>query len=279
MNVTLGSFTGVGGMPIHTISHEIFEPYADIILVHGYAEHSARYEHVIRALLDAQFAVFALDHRGHGRSGGTLGLVDRWEHLVGDLETYVRSVRDVQKAEPRPLFMIGHSMGALAVIDFLARQSSEVDGAVMSGLALVPTVQVPGPVLALSSILSRLSPTLPVAPLESKYVSRDPQVVAAYDADPFVYHGKVMARTGNELLAAAGKVRARLDSVDQPVLFISGDADKLTSPEGTDLAFEAVSSSDKKRKHYAGLYHEVFNEPERETVLADTIAWLEKHLA
>ncbi len=274
MNLELGSLTGVGGTRIHTIHAAAEAPRADAVIVHGYAEHSARYGAVMAALLDKGFAVHALDHRGHGRSGDKLGLIDHWESLLRDLEAFLASVR-VGKPDDSKLVMVGHSMGALATAHVLERHNVQIDAAVLSAIPLVPTVEVSPVLLSVSSIVARLAPTVPVADLDSSHVSRDPEVVAAYDNDPFVYHGKFMARTGDELLKATDWSKDHLGDIDQPALFMTGTADKITSPDGTDLAFEGASSADKEVKHYDGLYHEIFNEPEQETTIADAVDFLD----
>ncbi|KAA0234498.1 MAG: lysophospholipase [Actinobacteria bacterium] len=272
-----GGFRGEGGVPIHTVAWPLPGARADVVVVHGYAEHAGRYEHVAAALVGAGFSAHALDQRGHGRSGGSLGEIDSWARLVGDLESFISSVRSSQETK-RPLFLVGHSMGALATATVLARRRVEVDAAVMSGIPLVQKVETSPLVIPLMKLMSRVTPRLPITALEADYISRDPDVVEAYVSDPFVYRGKINARTGTGILAATDWLRNHLGDIDQPVLFLCGTDDKLTAAEGSTIAYEGVASSDKNIERYEGLYHEVFNEPERETVLSDMLSWLEKHV-
>ncbi len=276
MRCDINGFKGARGVPIHTVSRTVDEPRADVILLHGYGEHSARYEHVMAALNDAGYNVFALDHRGHGRSGDSLGMIDSFDNLLADVETFVRNIA-VNQSEKRPIMVIGHSMGGLAALCVLARHRVDIDRAVVSAPAIIPTVKVSGLVLELASVLSRFVPSMPVTALDPSLVSRDPDVVAAYEADPFVYHGKVLARTGNEMLEAGDWIREHFAEIDQPLLILTGTADELTSPEGSTITFEGISSTDKRIEFYDGLFHEVFNEPEQEKVIADLVDFLQDH--
>lgn len=114
--------------------------------------------------------------------------------------------------------------------------------------------------------------------LDSSAISRDPEVVRAYDEDPLVFRGKLPARTGAEILRATEIVSHRLDRLTVPTLVLHGTADALAAPDSADLIEQHAATPDLTVNRYPGLYHEVFNEPEQETVLTDLTTWLHQHL-
>jgi alpha-beta hydrolase superfamily lysophospholipase len=124
-------------------------------------------------------------------------------------------------------------------------------------------------------VLSALVPDLGVASLDAEdKISRDPDVVRSYRDDPLVHRGKIKARTGAEILAVMQGLPARLRRLSVPLLVLHGTDDQICPPAGSVMVLEAVSSTDKTLRRYPGLYHEVFNEPEREQILTDLISWL-----
>jgi alpha-beta hydrolase superfamily lysophospholipase len=133
-------------------------------------------------------------------------------------------------------------------------------------------------VITMSKLLSTIVPKLGVEDIDASTISRDPEVVRSYDEDPLVYRGKTTARLGAELLKGMQRVQAEALKITTPVLIMQGGDDKLVDPDDGPLLFDLVGSSDKKLKIYPGLYHEIFNEPERDQVFADMEAWLEAHI-
>lgn len=251
------------------------EPKAVVLLVHGAAEHTGRYDEFARKLVNAGYAVYGLDHHGHGKSAGTPGNIGRMSALTDDLHA-LRAIAENAHPE-KPVFIVGHSLGGLITLDYLVTKGEGgVRGAVLSGAAVDPSV---GSAIerAMAPVLSALVPNLPIVDLGADNISRDPQVVAAYRADPLVYNGKVRARTGAEVLKAIARVSAGLPSLTLPVLILHGSEDKLADPAGGQLIHDTIGSPDNTLKIYDGLYHEIFNEPEQDDVIADVIAWLDVH--
>ncbi len=249
---------------------------AVLIISHGYAEHSGRYAHVAEHLVARGIAVCALDHRGHGRSEGERANVKVFREYITDLCRFVDSLRVEYPAVPR--YLLGHSMGGAIALQFTLEYPEKLLGLVLSGAYLRNAVNVPAPLLAISSLLSRFLPGLPVQALDTKALSRDENVVAAYENDPLVYQGKAKARLGTELLAAGPYLLARMESVHLPVLIMHGGADRIASAEGSRELYEGIGSSDKTLKIYEGFYHEIFNEIGKEQVLEDLSNWLEQRL-
>jgi acylglycerol lipase len=178
----------------------------------------------------------------------------------------------------RPVFLIGHSMGGLIGAAHLLENQEAFKGAVLSG----PSVKIPDnisqAVIFIGKVLSALIPKAGILALDPSGVSRDPAVVRAYVDDPLVHAGKITARLGAELLKTMRHVAAEVGRIRLPILILQGGADKLVDPAGARMLYALVGSTDKTLKVYEGLYHEVYNEPERQQVLHDVQAWLGRHL-
>jgi acylglycerol lipase len=264
---------------------------AVVVIVHGLHEHSARYAHVGARLAAAGLAVYAADHRGHGRSDGRRANIERMTLIVEDLNSFVRFA--IERHPGLPVFMVGHSLGGLIALHYATEPGATEPGATELGAtepgALLDGLVVSGPAVEalagsalqrrLAGVLSTLVPNLGVVAIDAdQKISRDPEVVRAYRADPLVYRGKVKARTGAEMLATMEGLPARLPRLSIPLLLLHGTDDRICAPAGSAMVHEAVSSPDKTLRQYQGLYHEVFNEPEREAILTDLLSWLNQHL-
>ncbi len=249
---------------------------AVVVIVHGLHEHSARYAHVGARLAGAGFAAYAADQRGHGRSDGRRANLERMALIVADLGSFVRFA--AERHGGLPVFMVGHSLGGLIALQYATEPGTSLEGLVLSGPLVAVTV---GSALlkSLAGVLSAVVPDLGVATLDAEEkISRDPEVVRAYREDPLVYRGKVKARTGAEILVTTQRLPARLPQLSVPLLLLHGADDLICAPAGSTMVHDRVSSADKTLRRYQGLYHEVFNEPERGEVLTDLVRWLEQHL-
>jgi alpha-beta hydrolase superfamily lysophospholipase len=252
------------------------DPRAVVVLAHGLGEHSGRYASLARHCTDRGFAVCALDHHGHGKSEGLAGHVERFSVYLDGVRELVAHVRE--ELPGLPMFMLGHSMGGLIAATFMRESQSAFRGCVLSGPALLSDAAPNAIVLWLNRLISSLAPTVPMIGLDPAGVSRDPEVVRAYVSDPLVHHGKLSARLIAELMATMGATLAAASEILLPLLIMHGEADVLTSPSGSREFYASVASVDKTLKLYPGLYHEIFNEPERDAVLADMTDWLEGRL-
>ena len=268
-------FPGAGGVEIFTRTWPAAdrgEPRAAIVLAHGASEHSGRYGHVAARLNEAGYAVFALDHRGHGRSAGPRALVDRMSNVVADLDTLVS--RAAQAHPGTPVYLLGHSMGGCIAVSYVQSHQERLSGLILSG-PLAALEAAPLPLRLLAALLSRFAPRAGVVSIDSGQVSRDPAVVQDYRDDPLNYHGKLPARTVVELARAIERFPDAVGSVSLPTLIVYGTADGLAPPAGSIMLSERLGSSDLTLIPYEGLYHEVFNEPEQARVLDDVVAWLD----
>ena len=252
-------------------------PRAVVLLAHGYAEHAGRYDHVAKRLTDAGYALYAIDHWGHGRSDGTPGFVPRFSAFTDGMAELLTLV-EVNHADT-PRLLLGHSMGGLIATLFLIERQQAFVAAALSGPAILPAAPPSRFTVWISRFLSRFFPRLGVLALDASGVSRDPAVVAAYQADPLVYPGKIGARLGKEFMDAMAAAQAGAPTITLPILIQHGEADRLTAPDGSRYLFEHVSSADKTLKIYPGLFHEIYNEPEQDAVLDDLLGWLDAHIA
>jgi alpha-beta hydrolase superfamily lysophospholipase len=251
------------------------EVRAALLLVHGLAEHSGRYMNLVERFVPMGYAIYGIDHLGHGRSEGLRLVVERFTDYTDPLEAFRDRIRVWQPE--RPVFLVGHSMGGLIGATHLLSHQEAYAGAVLSGPAVKAPGNLPKAMILAGKVISVLAPRLGLVPLDAEGVSRDPAVVQAYCADPLVCRGKVTARLGAEMLRAMERLLAEARRITLPLLIVQGGADRLVDPAGARMLCDAVGSSDRKLIVYEGLYHEVFNEPERDRVFADLQTWLEAH--
>lgn len=250
-------------------------PGAGVIVVHGLAEHSGRYHKLAEYLAGKGYAVYGYDHFGHGQSLGRRCYVNRFSQYPEDLGSYVSFI---QKQSPGlPLFLLGHSMGALVMADYAAGAPG-VAGLIFSSPLIQAGSSVGAAAKNMAKILSRLLPWLGVSSIEADAISRDAAVVSAYIHDPLVYRGKITARLGAELLTRLDGGLDRMSQIRLPSLFLHGTEDRLADPEGSRLAYQRLASKDKTLRLYPGLFHETMNEPEGAQVMEDIVYWLKCHL-
>lgn len=276
MRIAEGFLAGTGGRQIfwQTWSPES-EPRAAIVIVHGASEHSGRYRHVSEALVADGYAVYALDHRGHGRSDGPRALIDRLASAVADVD---RLVSEVRAEHPElPIVMLGHSMGGTVALSYTIRHQERLTALILSG-PLAALEAAPAPLRLLGRLLSVLAPTLPLIDIDASQVSRDPEVVRVYEADPLNHHGKLPARTVAELARAIDGFPEAVTTITLPVLILYGTDDGLAPPSGARMLERRIASADKTTIAYPGLFHEILNEPERDAVLTDIRGWLAERL-
>jgi alpha-beta hydrolase superfamily lysophospholipase len=267
-----GRFAGAGELRIYWQAWlPDHSPRAIVLIAHGGAEHGGRYAWTAGQLVARGYAVYAIDHRGHGRSAGPRAYVDRIDNAVSDLHELAELARE--RHPEAPLFLLGHSMGGLIALSYALRHQDRLTGLVLSAPLAVLDAN-PATRLA-SRLLSATAPRLPVYKIDGATVSRDPEVVRAYDEDPLNHRGMLPARTVGELAATAATFRDRLPELRLPVLTVYGTGDRLVDNAGSILVDERSGSADSTLIAYDGLYHEVLNEPERDRVLADVAGWID----
>lgn len=260
----------------NAIFYQSWQPDTDsraiVLLVHGLAEHSSRYQEFAEYLVSQDYLVAALDLPGHGQSHGGKAYFNRFS----DHQYAVEQLRQLfaQRYPSKKIFLLGHSMGGLVSSSVMLDAQQHYAGCILSGAALKTALQPPAIQIWLINLLSRLLPRLGVMQLDSAAVSRDPEVVKAYLDDPLVYGGKVSARCAAEMFKAMQRVKAQNAQIEIPLLVLHGEADDLTAPEGSRELYNNVSSQDKTLRIYPQLYHEILNEAERDQVYGDIVEWL-----
>ena len=271
------NFDGVGGV---RIVYDVWTPdtpaRAVVVLSHGLGEYARRYDHVAQRFGEAGLVTYALDHRGHGRSGGKRMLVRDITEFTADFDTLV----GIAKREHPALkcIVLGHSMGGGIVFAYGVERPDNYDLMVLSGPAVAAQDLVHPAMALVAKGLGALVPGLPVQELDESLISRDPAVVEAYRTDPLVYHGRVPAGVGRALLQVGETMPQRAPALTAPLLVVHGSDDGLIPVDGSRRLVDCVGSTDVELKVYPGLYHEVFNEPERNQVLDDVVSWITKRL-
>jgi alpha-beta hydrolase superfamily lysophospholipase len=169
-------------------------------------------------------------------------------------------------------------MGGLITSYYLLDHQDKFKGAVISAPAIEIGESVSPATITMGKILSKILPKMGLLALDATAISRDPKVVEVYVNDPLVFHGKTPARLAAEMLSAMMRVGEEVGTISLPFIVLQGAEDKLVAPSGAQMLYDKAGSSNKTLKIYDGLYHEVFNEPERELVLTDVETWLEAQL-
>ena len=274
-----GTFQGVGGLDLYYQSwYPEGKVRAILAILHGLGGHSDRYNNIVQHLLPKQYAVYALDLRGHGRSLGQRGYINAWSEFCEDLGAFLQLI---QTQNPGcPIFLLGHSLGGVIVLDYILRypqQASVLQGAI----ALAPTlgrVGVSTIRVLLGKMLSRVWPRFTLnTGIDLSAGSRDQQVLAA-SAQDTLRHTLATARLATEFFATVDWINAHAADWQLPLLILHGGADRVALPAGSDIFYQRVNCKDKLRIEYPGAYHEIQSDLNYREVLADLEDWLEQHL-
>lgn len=276
---TTGVFKNSAGIDIFHQRWMVENPRGAVLIIHGLGEHSGRYGHLLDAMTDTQACFFALDHQGHGRSGGKRGHIDDFADYVADIRQFIDQV--IKKEAPGlPLICLGHSMGGLIAAYFALSHQPGLTALILSAPAFIPGVKVPAVQAAAAKIFSRILPRLTQSnKLNADDLSHDPETIRDYLADPLV-HDRVSTRWFVSLLATADQCLARAGELTLPLLVFHGTEDKMVSAEGSRIFFDRARSVDKTLKLFGGLYHETMNETpqDREVVLRTVADWIRQRL-
>lgn len=249
------------------------QPKAAVALIHGFGEHSGRYDHVAERFVESGFALAGIDLPGHGRTEGKRGHAS----MATLLQAIADHVDEMRRRFPSiPVFIYGHSLGGGLTLRFVLERRPDIAGAIASS-PLVSLSSPPRIKAAMAGILKRLFPSLILAnPLDLSALSRDPRTAEALKSDA-LYHNKVSAQLGYDIL----RMKAWFDGISgafpSPLLVMQGTADRIVIPQSTiDLASRLTG--DVTLRIWEDFYHELHNEPERAEVIALMIAWAEKRI-
>lgn len=273
---TDGTFEATGGYALFEQAWlPLGAPHAVILIVHGYAEHSGRYAHLAAHFVNQGYAVHTYDQRGYGRSDGKPGYIDRFDVYLDDLGIFLARAQAQYPA--LPIFLFGHSMGGAVVTLYAIEHQPSVTGLIISSPAVDPVT--PKILMPFAALVSAIAPKLPTIALQRGLTSHDPVVTQAAFKDPLNYHGRILARTGHEIVRAGQRIKANLHKLTLPFLVFHGTEDQITLPSSSERIYNGAASTNKSLHYFEGLYHETFNEPDKEQVLDTITAWLEEHLA
>jgi alpha-beta hydrolase superfamily lysophospholipase len=269
------TFPGAGGVLLHRRCWPAEgAPRGVVALVHGIGEHSGRYANLVGPLTARGYTVCGFDHRGHGRSPGRKGHIDRWEDYRRDVAAFVGQAE--REGAGLPVFLYGHSLGALIALDYALHHPEGLAGLIVSAAPIRPTGVTKPHLVAAARVLSRLWPVFPLRlGLDTRALSRDDSVVRAYLDDPLV-HSRVSVRWGMEAMVALARVRAAMAGIRLPALILHGGADRIHDAEGSLILFDALPGPDKEVRIYRDGAHEPHNDLCREQVVADVLGWLEE---
>jgi alpha-beta hydrolase superfamily lysophospholipase len=272
-----GTFKSIRNLSIY---YEAWLPDGDVkailLLVHGNGEHCGRYTNIVNKFVPLGYAIYGMDHIGHGKSEGEREMVKTFDDYLEPLSTYFKMVKVWQPV--KPIFLFGHSQGGLIALDYLFDHQAEFRGAIISA----PAIKIPNTIssmtISIGKMLAAIAPKAGVLALDISGLSHDPSVVKAYADDPLVFHKKIPARLAAEILKTMTKVTANLGKISLPFIVVQGSEDRLVDPAGATVLYEHAGSIDKTIKIYEGFYHEIHNEPERDREFKDLEAWLSAHL-
>jgi alpha-beta hydrolase superfamily lysophospholipase len=266
------SFKGVGGLNLYGSSWhpEGKSPRAVVVIAHGFNSHSGYYGWAAEQLVAAGYAVYALDHRGRGKSDGERYWIDKASDYVDDLATFIELAKSREPG--KKVFLLGHSAGGVISCTYCLDHQAKIDGLICESFAF--KVYAPDFALAVLKGLSHVAPHAHVLKLPIQDFSRDPQVVEAMNNDPQVMHEVQPTRTVAELARADDRLEREFSQIRLPVLILHGTADKVTKPEGSQFFYDQAGSKDKTLKLYDGYVHDLLSDLGKEVPMADIVRWL-----
>lgn len=268
-----GYFDSGDGLRLYAEHDPVADARARLIFVHGYAEHCGRYRAMAELLIGHGYACHRFDLRGHGRSEGRPGHVYAFADYLRDVRAF-RARCDADHPASAPTYLVAHSMGGLVALYVALEEPDGLAGMALSSPYCGIAMKVPAWKALAGKALSRYLPAFSMpTDIPPDRVSRDPATIAEYGTDPLI--GRVAtARWFTETSAAQEALPPLAERITLPVLVQQAGADQITSPPAARAVFERIGSPDKTWIDYPGLYHELWFEPERETVYADLLDWL-----
>jgi alpha-beta hydrolase superfamily lysophospholipase len=261
---------GRGGTRLHLRSWHPEMAQAVVVVVHGVNSHGGQYLWTGERLAAEGFAVYAHDHRGRGESEGPRFYIDDVSDYTEDLGTVIALAKS--RHPGLSVFLLGHSAGGVVSCTWALDHQREIAGFICESFAY--RVPAPAPVLALVRLLGRIAPRLPVLKLKMKDFTRDPQALAALEADPLCKGEVQPARTVAALLKATDRMQQEFPTLTLPLLILHGTEDKATVPAGSREFYEHAGSADKTLRLYEGHFHDLLNDLGKQQVLAEIVAWI-----
>ncbi len=267
-----GTFAGKDGYEIFFQSWTVDRPRILLVISHGLGEHSGRYMNLVNALEGKGVSVFAMDHRGHGRSAGKRGHVDDFMDYANDLRHFIAYVRD--DMERVPLVLFGHSLGSVIACRYALEFPGDLQGLVMTGAGFHAGRDIPAFKRAIGSLLNGLAPRFCMSnAISPDMLTHDETAIDDY-ANDLLVHDRVSVRWFREFTAACRICLERAGEITVPLLLLHGADDRLAPPSGSEEFIQKASSQNRERRVYDGMYHEVLNETGRAAALETIAGWL-----
>ncbi len=261
---------------IHMKSWFRDSPKANILIIHGYAEHSGRYSEIAQHFYDQDYGVYAYDHQGHGQSSGKDCYIKSFDEWVLDLGSVIKSMNEEQ-----PYFIYAHSVGALVTIKYHLESrefGSNFKGLITTGPALKISEDLSPTLQKMSTFLGAVVPWLKTVKLPAEGISRLPLEQKKYDDDPLIYRGGTYASTGANIIKNTKFVQAHLSNVTLPFLVMHGGDDPIIEPDSTRMLFEQAKSSDKEMVIWDDLFHEIIRSSEKVHIWKKMTDWMEHRI-
>lgn len=274
-----GSFQGVGGLDLYYQNwHPEGKVKAVLAIVHGLGGHSGLYKNIVEHLLPKDYAIYGLDLRGHGKSAGQRGYINAWSEFRDDVQTFLKLIKTQQPE--CPIFLFGHSMGGLIVLDYVLRYPENAS-ALQGVIAFAPSIGKVGvsPMrVLLGKLLSQVWPRFSLnTGIDISAGSRDEKVLATYTQDP-LRHTRATARFATEFFTTLAWIHAHAAEWKLPLLILHGSADRVALPEGSESFYQKINYSDKLKIEYPGAYHDLHCDINYHEVITDLANWLDEHL-
>jgi alpha-beta hydrolase superfamily lysophospholipase len=270
------TFTGVGNLNIFFRAwRPSGHPRGVVVIVHGFNSHSGYYAWTAEQLVSSQFAVYALDLPGRGRSDGPRFFVERFDDYVLAVAEFVGLVK--LRESGRAIFLLGHSAGGVISCLYSFDHQAELAGLICESFAY----RLPAPDFALAVIkgLSHVAPHARVLHLKNETFSRDPAVLAAMNADPLIAHETQPTQTVAAMVRADERLKVSFPAIGLPLLILHGTADQDARAAGSESFYAEAGSPDKTLKLYDGHFHDLLNDFGKETVMADILSWLDRQVS
>jgi alpha-beta hydrolase superfamily lysophospholipase len=274
MQTTTGN-TSSGGLSLfYRVWRPDQTPRGVVAIVPGFNSHSGYYAWVAERLVAQGLAVYAIDLRGRGKSEGERFYVQKFEDYVNDVHEFVTLARAHQPG--LPIYLLGHSAGGVVSCLYAIEHQEELAGLICESFAF----KIPAPDFALAVFkgLAHIAPHARILHLKNEDFSRDPAIVEAMNADPLIENEKQPTETLASMVRADELLEKGFANMTLPVLILHGTEDKATKPSGSQQFFDTVGSIDKTLKFYEGGYHDLLNDTDRDEVMADVSAWVDRQL-
>ncbi len=257
------------GILLHVTEDRVENSKATVIVTHGIAEHSGRYQKMTRLFNEAGFDVIRYDLRGHGQSAGARGKLKHHLDMVKDLHALVLEA----KKQDQHVYLLGHSLGGL-IVHMYAVTYQDISGIIVSGAITdfikdVLPLRIFGP-----KLLGFFSTKTNFA---DQKLSRIVSVESDYINDPLNLKKMYGSLIGNMLVKGVRHLKKHIKHHHVPTLILHGDHDKIVPHYMAEAMFQSIGHEDKSLILYEGSYHEIYNDLDQDKVFKDTLDWLDNH--